>query len=288
MLTSEIDQIHEIFANSDVAKALRMGQGASTSRSPSTPARRDRRSSSSAATKLGDTPPQPQRNGLFMVTAPPALLRDEDGQLRDRTVSVSSSIAPPPRSTSRRHLNTEEQQQRERERDHEQDPETEPTRLRREARRRSSTLVEPEGGHVPFTHHLPVRVDEILESSGEEDGSTHTRITFDEDDRPASSAQRTIESTTQHSDVVASAPAASPKPKDKKRKGRISGLFRRSKKSSESLRKEHTTQHDAKHHEQAKADHAKAREQYDRDRATRQMEQERRDAELAEGESPYP
>lgn len=211
---------------------------------------------------------EPRHRELFTVTAPPALLRDEQGHARDRTTSVSSSIAPP--SPSRR----PDSQRQSRWEDEDQD--TEPARRRREARRRSSTLLEPEGGHVPFTHHIPTRVAELQESSGEDDNPDRTA----EDDRPASSAQNHTEAeSVPHSDGLL-------KTSDQKRKGRFSALFRRSKKSIDSLRKDPVPAFALpSQHEQAKVDHAKARERYEKELVIRKLEQERRDAELLEGKS---
>lgn len=153
----------------------------------------------------------------------------------------------------------------------EDEQETEPAQRRRESRRRSSTVVEPEGGHVPFTHHLPSRLNEVHEGSSGEDASAAT--TFD-DDRPSTS--------TSHAPPQSDSPS---KASDKKRKGRLSGFFRRSPKSSDNLRKNVSPHHlPSLHHDQVKVDHAKAHEQYEKDKAIRQLEQERRDAELAEGE----
>lgn len=211
---------------------------------------------------------EPRHRELFTVTAPPALLRDEEGHHRDRTTSISSSIAPP--SPSRR---SEFQRQSRRD---EEDQDTEPARRRTEARRRSSTLLQPEGGHVPITHHIPTRVAEQQESSWEDDAADRSV----EDDRPASSAQNHAEAeSVPHNDGLL-------KTSDQKRKGRFSGLFRRSKKSSDSLRKEPTPALALpSQHEQARADQARARERYEKELVIRKLEQERRDAELLEGES---
>lgn len=180
-------------------------------------------------------------------------------------MSVSSSIAPSPnkRSERQRQASWEEAEQ-----------DTEPARRRREARRRSSTLVVPEGGHVPFTHHLPSRVAEMQESSGEDSSAKRTM----DDDRPISVARDETESIP-HSGGVS-------KTSDKKRKGRLSGLFRRPKKSTENLPKTPLppTVHPS-HHEQARLDHEKAREKYEKELENRRIEQKRRDEELLEGES---
>lgn len=255
-----IEQIQDLFSHSEIGKVARLSQGSPGS--TLIPVKHDRRLS----TSMDSRPPAPQHRELYTVTAPPALIRDEDGHLRDRTLSVSSSIAPSPRRASQkaRQASLDEDEQ-----------ETEPARRRREAaRRRSSTVVEPEGGHIPFTHHLPTRLNEVHEGSSGEDASAHT--TFD-DDRPTSSALLEAPST--------SLGTASPgKTSDKKRKGRLSGLFRRSKKSFENLRNDVSPhQVAALHHEQVRADHAKAREKWEKDNIVQELERERRDAELAEG-----
>ena len=202
------------------------------------PSGHDRRATSSS---MDPESSEPRHRELYTVTAPPALLHDDEGHQRDRTFSISSSIAPSPNRRS-------DYQRQPRE---EEDQDTEPARRRREARRRSSTLLEPEGGHVPFTHHLPTRVAELQESSGEDETSNRTI----DDDRPASSAQDHPEPVSiPHSDPVL-------KPSDHKRKGRLSGLFRRSKKSSDNLRKDPTPALALpSNHEQARADQARARE----------------------------
>jgi hypothetical protein len=152
-------------------------------------------------------------------------------------------------------------------------------RRRRQSRRRSSTVADGDGGHVPYTHHMPVRVNEALASS--DDDADNDDVIFDE-------GQQT--SITHEDRGSYLAPADEETRADggqKKRKSRFSGLFDRRKKSYESITKEVTKPAEThKHHTLLpdKHDHAKSREQYEKDLVIRRLERERREAELLEGE----
>jgi hypothetical protein len=259
-----IDQINELLGDSDVGTALRMLQESSKS-SPVYVRDKDNHRRLSVSTRSPDTA---KRIEPFIATAPPALLRDDDPHSRDRTVSVSSSIVP-----ARSKLNNQSSW----------DDEAEVARRRRETRRRSSTVVEGASGHVPYTHHLPERFAEGAASS-DEDIADHDHTTFD-DDRPGSSTHDDSRSHLAHSGEGVE--LGKQEDGKKNRKGRLSGLFHRRKKSLESITKEvarsiegpkhHTPLHD-------KHEHAKSREQYEKDLAIRRLERERREAELMEGE----
>jgi hypothetical protein len=207
------------------------------------------------------SPEGTKENGLYMPTAPAPLIRDDDNNHRDRTVSISSSIGP----TRSRHTHKSSW-----------DDEADIARRRREARRRSSTLGDGEGGHVPFTHHVPIRVDEAAESSGGESGDNENRTI---EDRPASSM---LGGDSAH----LLPPSEGSKEDGKKRKkGRFSGLFQRRKKSFESITREVTRPAEpipspASH---TSHDHAQSRELYLKDLEIRKIERERRELELADG-----
>jgi hypothetical protein len=206
------------------------------------------------------------RRELYVPTAPPALIRDDENHHRDRTISVSSSIAPGSRPSKKSSW----------------DEDAETARRRREARRRSSTMGEGEGGHVPFTHHIPARVNEAIESSGDDSGDNDNETRTFDDDRPSSAV--TGAGDTTH----LLPPGEITKTDKKKRKGRLSQLFGRRKKSSESMSTEvmrsggtvkvFPTTPDFH-------DHARARESYLKDLEIRQLERERRDNEIWDGKS---
>ena len=247
-----------MLANSDVGAAMLLLQDdtrASPLFSGGSPAAR-RRSISQ------QSPERTKENGLFMPTAPAPLIRDDDGHHRDRTVSISSSIVP---SRSRpTHKSS-------------WDDEADISRRRREARRRSSTMGEGEGGHVPFTHHIPIRVNEAEESSGDESGENENRTI---EDRPSSSMLVGDNSHIQ--------PGETSKEDGKKRKkGRFSQLFHRRKKSSDSITREISRVAEPKSSPASHAshDHAQSRELYMKDLEIRKIERERREAEQQDGES---
>jgi len=220
---------------------------------------------SPAARRKSISQPSPERtksNGMFMPTAPAPLIKD-DSPHRDRTVSISSSIGP----TRSRPTHKSSW-----------DDEADTARRRREARRRSSTLGDPEGGHVPFTHHVPIRVNEASGSSGDESADNDNGTI---EDRPPSSM---LVSDNTH----LKPPSETSKEDGKKRKkGRFSGLFHRRKKSTESLSREFTTPGGpvASPASHTARDHAQSRELYLKDLEIRTIERERREEEDREGES---
>jgi hypothetical protein len=242
--------------NSDVSAALLLlqeGSRPSTLIGGTSPAAR-RRSISQ------HSPEHTKANGLYMPTAPAPLIQD-DSPHRDRTVSISSTIGPA-RSRPNHKSSWED--------------EAEIARRRREARRRSSTLGDGEGGHVPFTHHVPIRVNEAEESS-DDSGDNDNATT---EDRPTSSM---LIADNTH----LKPPSETSKEDGKKRKkGRFSGLFHRSKKSTESISREFATPGPvASPASHATHDHAQSRELYLKDLEIRTIERERRDEEVWEGES---
>ncbi|KAL7425047.1 hypothetical protein Q5752_000735 [Cryptotrichosporon argae] len=130
------EQINELVNDSSVASALRlMGN----------PPVRPRRVSHVLDAAISPTTSSPAPSAPFLATAPPALLSgDGAGHARDRTVSVSSSVAPPPRkrqslvpaATPVSPIV----------------PGAQPSPRRR--RESSAATLDGEGGHVPFTHHV--------------------------------------------------------------------------------------------------------------------------------------
>jgi hypothetical protein len=213
------------------------------------------------------SPERSKRKEPFIATAPPALTGDE-GHHRDRTVSVSSSLAP---SRSRPGKKSS------------WDEDAEIARRRREARRRNSTIGEAEG-HIPFTHHIPARLNETIESSGEESADDENDIQA-LDNVPAPSS--THDGDTSH----LRPPSETSKQSDdkkKKRKGRFSQLFHRRKKSLESITREVTRPAEVRSSPipvtRAAHGHSLTREQYLEDLNIRQLERERRENEIADGE----
>ena len=243
--------------NSDVGAAilqLQDGSRPSTLLGGTSPAAR-RRSISQ------HSPERARANGLYMPTAPAPLIQD-DSPHRDRTVSISSSIGP----TRSRPTHKSSW-----------DDDADIARRRREARRRSSTLGDGEGGHVPFTHHVPLRVNEAEESSGNESPDNGNGMI---EDRPLSSMLV--------ADNLHLKPPSETSKEDGKtrKKGRFSGLFNRRKKSTDSLSREFATPvrpipSPASHNSH---DHAQSRELYLKDLEIRAIERERRDEEFWEGQ----
>jgi hypothetical protein len=138
-------------------------------------------------------------------------------------------------------------------------------------------LGEGEGGHVPFTHHVPIRVDEAEESSGDESGDNDNQTV---EDRPPSSM---LLRDGAHLQV----PSEGSKEDSKKRKkGRFSGLFHRRKKSTESMTREVSRVAEPKPSPASHTshDHAQSRELYLKDLEIRKIERERREEQEREGE----
>lgn len=258
-----VDQINDLLIESDVGPAMLLMQ----ENARSSPLHTRDQSSARRRSVSTHSPDNAMRRELYVPTAPPALIRDEEGHHRDRTVSVSSSIAPGSRPGKKSSW----------------DEDSEMARRRREARRRSSTMGEGEGGHVPFTHHIPARVNEAVESSEDDSGDNETR-TFD-DDRPSTSMTG---GDTTH--LLPPGEITKTDEGKKKRKGRFSQLFHLRKKSSESISKEvmrsggtvkvFPTTPDSH-------DHARSRELYLKDLEIRRIERERRDNELLDGKSSH-
>lgn len=258
-----VDQINDLLIESDVGPAMLLMQ----ENARSSPLHARDQVSARRRSVSTHSPVNAMRRELYVPTAPPALIRDEEGHHRDRTVSVSSSIAPGSRPSKKSSW----------------DEDSEIARRQREARRRSSTMGEGEGGHVPFTHHIPARVNEAVESSGDDSGDNETR-TFD-DDRPSTSMTG---GDTTH--LLPPGEITKADERKKKRKGRFSQLFHLRKKSSESISKEvmksggtvkvfPTTPESH--------DHARSRELYLKDLEIRRIERERRDNELLDGKSSH-
>lgn len=169
------------------------------------------------------------RTEPFLVSAPPALT-GPDG--RDRAISISSTVAQSPRDGRAR-------------------TSVDSTGEVSARRRRASSHISRayvEGGHVPFTHHVPV-------------------VTVDEDESVDDIPEAPIE---ERRESVIPSPG-----KGVEKRGRISSLFHR--KSN----KEETPVPSPGH--QTREDHVREKVKQEREVEMRKKELERREAELLQG-----
>ena len=214
----------------------------------------------------------------FIVHAPPALTQPGDsppGRLRN--ISISGHITSAPRSPWKSRTR--------------QSPEmgASDEATFGERRRRASSQAKPLPGHVPFTHHVPVvTVDDYEASDHDEPRSANTA------DTPPPLSDRTVSDDTPRSVVKTEAPS---KNGGLAGRGRLSQLFHiKRKKSSESIHpsdmtrkssvKDHQEDKEKEREKERERERVKEREKErsERDLERRRLEQERRDAELAQGE----
>ncbi|OCF43808.1 hypothetical protein I317_02250 [Kwoniella heveanensis CBS 569] len=255
------DQLFNLLSDSDVSSALRMMN------SPHVPATRPphlNEWSNSAFFSPPSTRPgspgigPPKQTSPYLVSAPPALTKTE-GHGRERTMSVASSVAPPVHSTwhSSPRLRTSS--------DAQSPPETFGT-ARRRASSKAGLMADGQGGHIPFTHHVPM--------VAVEDHDT------DADSVPAAESLPAIVEDTP-------SPARTPVggiKGEKEKRGRLSGLFHLGKRKSidAGLPEVLTSHKDHKTDAQKAEEKARDRERYEKDLERRRLEQERRDEELAQ------
>lgn len=275
-----VDQINNLLSDSDVASALRMlhGGGAATL-APQLSAMHPTPSLTSASEPSRPTSPQQQpKHEPYIAHAPPALYQD-DKDRRDRAASVASTVAP----RRERTLSVTSSIAPTRERSSWTARQPPMIAGKPAGRARAGSRAEFDGGHVPFTHHLPtLHIDEDRHSV-----TTNETMTAGHDNGSANGDH---------------AESRDPNGVKEKRntgmgKSRLSQLFHlKKKKSSDSvvldkphrLEKERTllpVNDDARH--KLVKDRPTRRESQDteKDLERRRIEQERRDAELAQGGS---
>ncbi|KAK8849639.1 hypothetical protein IAR55_004974 [Kwoniella newhampshirensis] len=257
------DQIHDLLNDSDLAYALRIMNNNQLS-TPRPPLFLDD-SPYFSPPNTRPTSPSPEATPHFspyLVSAPPALTGSE-AHGRQRTVSMSSSIGPPMQSTwgaSPRHRSSF-------------DTSSEAYAHGR-ARAASRVSMSPNdfGGHVPFTHHVPIaQVEEEVS-----DNATQSLP----DEAPSTPASET--------EPVIAKPAETLQTKKgvKEKKGRLSQLFHLGKRKgaetviSEPQPKDGYMEHRAE--TQKSEEYAKAKAQLEREAEMRRLEQERRADELAQ------
>ncbi|EIW71562.1 hypothetical protein TREMEDRAFT_60485 [Tremella mesenterica DSM 1558] len=241
------DQIHALLDDTDLASAVRM---INTNRLGPTlrptlpdPVSSFSTQSSFSANPSGPTPFPSHTAEPYLVSAPPALT--EVDHHRDRTVSMSSTIAPyniTPRSGQRSSFDRPSIDRRTRD------------------RRMSSVTGEPPEGHLPFTHHVPV--SDVMEDES---------VDGNESASPDELSSKQVNGSLRRSGSLATRTVTPDK------KSRFSQLFSRKKKKSPERTKPiapPVVKHD--HHEHK--DHA-AKE---REEEIRRLERERREAELAQ------
>ncbi|WVQ95991.1 hypothetical protein IAU59_003091 [Kwoniella sp. CBS 9459] len=258
------DQLFSLLSDSDVSSALRMMN------SPHVPATRPphlNEWSNSAFFSPPTTRPgspgieSPKHTSPYLVSAPPALTKSE-GHGRERTMSVASSVAPPIHSTwnSSPRLRTSSDAQ---------PPPEGFGNARRRASSKAGMVQDGQGGHVPFTHHVPM--------VAVEDQDTDDASATPTENLPAISEDAPAPARTPVDGIKA-------KKSEKEKRGRLSGLFHLGKRKSieagvpEAL----TTHKDHKTDAQKAEEKARDRERYEKDLERRRLEQERRDEELAQ------
>jgi hypothetical protein len=226
-------------------------------------------SSPSSATSRPISPNEPPHIEPFIPRAPPPLLADNRPYPRNRAISAASTIASPTRTTW---------SPRKREGSQGDSLQNEVVVMADRRRRASSrgTAGDGEGGHIPFTHHVPaVTVEEDRQSEGTDtEQGYETLLTA----RPGSSQ---INDPAQD---MAAPINTSPNGHAKLgKRHRLSSLFQiKRKKSSERVVSTPTQLHSNSEH---KSDHQKNtdKQRSDREVEMKRREQERHDAELAQG-----
>jgi len=248
------EQINNLLNDSDVATALRM---INSNRLPTSRAYFNDANSSHPSTRTGSPAPHPHAEP-FLVSAPTALT---NGDARNRMISGSSTVTPG------QHSNWEAS----RKRDSVDSSMFEGTSHERR-RRVSSRVVAPqvEGGHVPFTHHIPVFSAD--ETEGTDDGDTPV-------------VSNGVPPAIEISGLQRALSKLSPMPAGEK-KGRFNQLFHLKRKKSGELAAPPTWKRDSLSEPSRFQDRGepRAKETLERESRMRQKEQERREAELAQGE----
>ncbi|WRT69632.1 uncharacterized protein IL334_006621 [Kwoniella shivajii] len=266
------EQLRDLLSDSDVSSALRLLN------SPHMPASRPTNMNEWSNSVFFSPPASrpgspdmtiPKHTSPYLVSAPPALTSSEN-HARERTMSVASSIHPPVHSTwgsTPRHRQSLESHG---------SPDLEALRRRR-ASSKGGLTPDGQGGHVPFTHHLPV--PHVEEGAPEEE----------EDLEAASDGLPAItENDLEPTRVPTQSSKSSKEVKENKdKKNRLSSLFSmKKKKSIDQVSQQHHEHHllhrDHKSDRQKEEEKAREKEKYEKDVERRRLEQERRDEELAQ------
>ncbi|WWC92744.1 uncharacterized protein L201_007703 [Kwoniella dendrophila CBS 6074] len=266
------EQLRNLLSDSDISSALRLMN------SPHVPASRPANvndwSNSVFFSPPNTRPPspgheQPKHHSPYLVSAPPALTTS-DNHGRGRTMSVASSVAPPLHSTwgsSPRQRHSMESHA---------SPELSAIHRRRASSKAGMLSENQGGGHVPFTHHLPVpQVDQ---------GSPERELDDVSDGLPAITE---IDTASAPSRVLTQSDKSSKEGKEKEKKSRLSNIFLIGKKkpaveSNPHKHDHHLLQKDHRTDKQKEEDRIREKEKYEKDIERRRLEQERRDEELAQ------
>ncbi|WWC73765.1 uncharacterized protein I206_107737 [Kwoniella pini CBS 10737] len=270
-MTLNPDQLRNLLSDSDVSSALRLMN------SPHAPASRPTNMNEWSNSVFFSPPTTPRaENGSthkspYLVSAPPALIQSEEGHGRERTTSIASSVAPPMHSTwgsSPRHRQSF---------DSHPSPDMQALSRRRASSKAGLLADGQSGGHIPFTHHLPVpQVDE---------GSPDDELDDISENLPAITEQ---ESGSIPMGRPSQPDKSGKEGKEKEKKSRLSNIFHigsGKKKTTETptIKHEHHLLHkDHKTDLQKEQEKAREREKYEKDVERRRLEQERRDEELAQ------
>ncbi|WWD20266.1 hypothetical protein CI109_104742 [Kwoniella shandongensis] len=261
------DQIHDLLKDSDLASALRI-MNTNHLTTPRPPLLPDPGSSNFfSPPNTRPTTPSPDATphiSPYLVSAPPALTGEPHG--RERTASIASSIGPPMRTTwgsSPRHRASFDS------------PGESFAQGRARAASRASMSPDDIGGHIPFTHHIPIaQVDEERETD-EESHSVEVQ-----DDVPTAMPSETEPATAK---PIGSKTARTG---SKEKKGRLSQLFHLGKRKGSDIivpelqpRDRPKEQRLEKHRSE---EHAKEKAKLDKEAEMRRLEQERRADELAQ------
>lgn len=254
------DQIHSLLSDSDLASAIRL-MNDNKAISPRVPF-------SSCATDpynhgTTSTVDPPSHVSPYLVSAPPPLTNDSpNSHGRERSVSAVSSISPATPTTWSPHFRSTFEV-----------PDGHGLGVQRQRQRsvsRASMSAELPGGHVPFTHHLPV-----VPQADEEDS----------DDRSTQAASGTLETAqpVQQQSFLHENNNNKKKKGGNNRKGALSSLFHFGRRGSNDSNdrsprlkeKEHLWRTDRYSEE-----HAKDREAREREEEMRRIEWERRQEEI--------
>lgn len=288
---SLVDQINELLTDSDVASALRLMSGGSAGSAALSTPRRSEIPPDRGPSSRPFTPNNLQEP--FIATAPPPVTTQSPearAASRERKISVHStadSHDPSSVLTGSPGRRSELDE-----------------RLFRARRRRASSRItlggEPEGGHVPFTHHViqpPDSKSAVLEDS-DEDSVPPPRANESAPLRTDSSPARALgvsDSPAPSRGTAGSKPNEGMLGKRFQSRGRLSAILgikrRKSDASGDSKSSQvelagsphRPNEHADKTEAQEIVERQKAKEERDREEEMRQKEQERRESELAQG-----
>lgn len=241
-LTLSLDQIHDLLNDTDLASAVRMINSNNIVATLRPALGRPSSSfSTSTSRPRSTTPTSTPRPEPYIVSAPPPLT--EQDHRRDRTISVSSSNGPQLTPRTARGSFKE-------------------TNAERRRRMSSAAGLEPEEGHLPFTHHLPAPIaveDEMSDGSESMEDNASVPVENGTIQRSGSMTVKTATAT----------------PEKKSRLGSLFGLKR--KKSPAPPSKPPDTGH-----LRFEENHIKDQAVKEREEEMRRRERERREAEIAQ------